>query len=713
MDMIEELNPQQKEAVLTQSQHVRVIAGAGSGKTRVLTTRIVHLIRDLGYFPSRICAITFTNKAANEMKERMEKMHPDAVRVHTSTIHSLCVRILREEYDAVGLIRNFIILDSADQQSILRDAYKEFQYDRKELPMRDVLNYISNNKIADVSVNQAIMLAGNDTYESRKAKVYAYYMKRCKDMSALDFDDLLIVVNKLFKEDERIRQKWQRRFQVILVDEFQDVDMIQYGIVQSLVGDENELYVVGDPDQTIYTWRGANVNFIIDFDQHYPDAETIVLNQNYRSSQNILDKANHLIINNSNRHEKDLFANKTNEHEVTYQGFDSAEEEAAWIAKTINELKHDGGSYLDSAVLYRSNYLSRALEKALVSRQIPYVVYGGLRFYDQAEIKDMMSYLRMITHADDLALRRSIGVPRRGIGEKSLDTISLTARDRGITMYESMLIDVQDGSASPKVRKYVNMIESFKQMAQTLPVDRLMRNVLEESGLKAHFEKLEEMERLASINELIQDAVQFQKSYEDSGLEEYIQMISLYSDKEDVVTGDYVRLMTIHASKGLEFENVFILGLSDDIFPNRNSIREGKDGIQEERRLMYVAITRARERLFLSNNFGFNFAISGTPRVSRFIKEMGFEEGSKNPFMGSLEMDSFIDVSVEAYEREAGFIRKNNKFKKGNIVVHTEFGEGIIINVEDEMMRVAFNFPYGTRTISKKFQGIALKGDLS
>lgn len=713
MDMIEELNPQQKEAVLTQSQHVRVIAGAGSGKTRVLTTRIVHLIRDLGYFPSRICAITFTNKAANEMKERMEKMHPDAVRVHTSTIHSLCVRILREEYDAVGLIRNFIILDSADQQSILRDAYKEFQYDRKELPMRDVLNYISNNKIADVSVNQAIMLAGNDTYESRKAKVYAYYMKRCKDMSALDFDDLLIVVNKLFKEDERIRQKWQRRFQVILVDEFQDVDMIQYGIVQSLVGDENELYVVGDPDQTIYTWRGANVNFIIDFDQHYPDAKTIVLNQNYRSSQNILDKANHLIVNNSNRHEKDLFANKTNEHEVTYQGFDSAEEEAAWIAKTINELKHDGGSYLDSAVLYRSNYLSRALEKALVSRQIPYVVYGGLRFYDQAEIKDMMSYLRMITHADDLALRRSIGVPRRGIGEKSLDTISLTARDRGIPMYESMLIDVQDGSASPKVRNYVNMIESFKQMAQTLPVDRLMRNVLEVSGLKAHFEKLEEMERLASINELIQDAVQFQKSYEDSGLEEYIQMISLYSDKEDVVTGDYVRLMTIHASKGLEFENVFILGLSDDIFPNRNSIREGKDGIQEERRLMYVAITRARERLFLSNNFGFNFAISGTPRVSRFIKEMGFEEGSKNPFMGSLEMDSFVDVSVEAYEREAGFIRKNNKFKKGNIVVHTEFGEGIIINVEDEMMRVAFNFPYGTRTISKKFQGIALKGDLS
>lgn len=713
MDMIEELNPQQKEAVLTQSQHVRVIAGAGSGKTRVLTTRIVHLIRDLGYFPSRICAITFTNKAANEMKERMEKMHPDAVRVHTSTIHSLCVRILREEYDAVGLIRNFIILDSADQQSILRDAYKEFQYDRKELPMRDVLNYISNNKIADVSVNQAIMLAGNDTYESRKAKVYAYYMKRCKDMSALDFDDLLIVVNKLFKEDERIRQKWQRRFQVILVDEFQDVDMIQYGIVQSLVGDENELYVVGDPDQTIYTWRGANVNFIIDFDQYYADAKTIVLNQNYRSSQNILDKANHLIINNSNRHEKDLFANKTNEHEVTYQGFDSAEEEAAWIAKTINELKHDGGSYLDSAVLYRSNYLSRALEKALVSRQIPYVVYGGLRFYDQAEIKDMMSYLRMITHADDLALRRSIGVPRRGIGEKSLDTISLTARDRGITMYESMLIDVQDGSASPKVRNYVNMIESFKHMAQTLPVDRLMRNVLEESGLKAHFEKLEEMERLASINELIQDAVQFQKSYEDSGLEEYIQMISLYSDKEDVVTGDYVRLMTIHASKGLEFENVFILGLSDDIFPNRNSIREGKDGIQEERRLMYVAITRARERLFLSNNFGFNFAISGTPRVSRFIKEMGFEEGSKNPFMGSLEMDSFVDVSVEAYEREAGFIRKNNKFKKGNIVVHTEFGEGIIINVEDEMMRVAFNFPYGTRTISKKFQGIALKGDLS
>ncbi|QIK69676.1 UvrD-helicase domain-containing protein [Erysipelothrix sp. HDW6C] len=715
MDYIQGLNKEQKEAVLTHNKHVRVIAGAGSGKTRVLTTRIVHLMKDRGYYPSKICAITFTNKAANEMKERMERMDPEALRVHTSTIHSLCVRILREDFEALNLVRNFTILDTSDQQSVLREAYRRFEYDRKDLTYREVLSYISNNKIADVTYTHAHTLAGSNYHEQKKANVYEFYVKRLKELFALDFDDLLIVVNKLLKENEGVRQKWQRRFNVVLVDEFQDVDHIQYGIIDSLVGKDNELYVVGDPDQTIYTWRGANVDFIVQFEKKYPDSETIVLNQNYRSSQHILDKANRLIENNKDRPKKDLFANKENEFEVHYESLEDPESEAYWVARKIDELKDETGSYLNTAILYRSNYLSRSLEKSLIARQIPYVIYGGLRFYDHAEIKDMMSYLRMVTHSDDLALRRSIAIPRRGIGDKTLDTISDQAEMRGLTMFESMCLDVEQGQATPKVRKYVELILEFKDIASESSLEYTMQYVLKHSGLLEHFEKLQELERLENIKELVSDGINFQNNYENGTLEEYIQMVSLYGDKAEVVEGDYVRLMTVHAAKGLEFENVIIMGVADNVFPNKNSIQEGTGGIQEERRLMYVAITRARERLFVTNNTGYSFVTSGYAKPSRFIREMGLEK-EENVFADAEPMVSLkqqAHESLASFESQAGFSQRSANFKKSDVVVHDEFGEGIVIRVEDETMRVAFNFPYGTKTISRKFKGVRKKGEMS
>ncbi len=706
MNSINALNESQKAAVLTKAQHVRIIAGAGSGKTRVLTTRIVHLIKDQYIAPYRICAITFTNKAANEMKDRMESMLPATTAVHTSTIHALCVRIIREEYEALGLIRNFTIIDTSDQQAVMKEAYKALNYDRKELSYREVLNYISGNKVAKVSVDQALIMAGTNFIEEKKANVYEFYVRRLKELMALDFDDLLIEVDVLFKTNEAARVKWQARFDVILVDEFQDVDAIQYGIIQSLAGKDNALYVVGDPDQTIYTWRGADVDFITNFDDFYPDAETITLNQNYRSTQHILNSANALINYNTDRPDKDLFANKESEHEVTYVSLDDQDQESYWIVSKIMEFKEKGGSYLDTAVLYRSNYLSRSLEKILMARQIPYVIYGGLRFYDQREIKDLMSYLRMITHGDDLALRRSVSAPKRGIGDKTLDDYLRKSQSQGSTMYEAMMFDVYHHQATKRIADYVEMIEDFILMSKTLSMANLIEYVMQKSGLEAYFIKIEEEHRNDSMRELMSDATYFQNNYEDASLVDYIQMVSLYGDKADVVEGDYVRLMTVHSAKGLEFENVIIMGLSDNIFPNRNSIQEGKGGLQEERRLMYVAITRARERLFLTNNNGYNFVMGSYLRPSRFIKEMD-QEAIKD-FIPQAHVET--KSAIESFESQ---LKPKTRFKKADVIIHEEFGEGIVIASDEDTVRVAFNFPHGMKLIARAYQGMRLKGEVS
>lgn len=713
MNILDGLNNEQRDAVLTNKQYVRVIAGAGSGKTRVLTTRIIHLIQDRDVFPWKICAITFTNKAANEMKERMEMMHPEAHRVHTSTIHALCVRILREDYEGANLVKNFTILDRSDQESVLREAYRTLDYDRKSLSFNDALNYISGNKTAGVDPVKAAVIAGENYYEKQKANVYRFYVQRLKSMYALDFDDLLIVVDTMLRHNEMVRMKWQQKFNTILVDEFQDVDHIQYGIIKSLVGKDNELYVVGDPDQTIYTWRGANVDFIIDFEKTYKDAITIVLNQNYRSTQHILNRANRLIECNQNRPPKELFANKESTFDVDYEKLDDADAEAYYVARKIQMLKEETGRYLDTAVLYRSNYLSRAIEKQLMSRNIPYVIYGGLRFYDHAEIKDFMSYLRMITHGDDLALRRSVSVPRRGIGEKTIDAYADRARYNNTTIFQEMVEDVKAMVAPKKIKEYVDTIYDMREYKETTNLEGLMRYVLIRSGLMAHFERLEELGRVDNLKELVGDAIQFEKNYDDSSLDAYLQMVSLYGEKETVVEGDYVRLMTVHAAKGLEFNHVIIMGVVDNVFPSKRAVIEGVGGIEEERRLMYVAITRAKEKLFVTSNTGYSYVSAGHNKPSRFIREMGLE--ASDPTAG-IHFSELAQEAVRTFETSQGVApNKRLRFKKGEIAMHDEFGEGIVISVNDDenTLRIAFNFPHGTKTISNKFSGLHKKGLMS
>lgn len=704
MEYLKGLNDEQMEAVLTPAKYVRVIAGAGSGKTRVLTTRLIYLMEQRHYSPYKLCAITFTNKAAKEMKERMELMNPNASKMHISTIHALCVRILREDYEAADLIRNFTILDSSDQNAVLKEIYKDIDIDKKQVAYRQALNFISDNKTQFITPTQVKKMGYYDEHHEILAEIYMRYERRLKNLFALDFDDLLIVVRNVLMQNEKVRTKWQQRFDSIFVDEFQDVDKIQYQIIKDLVGEKNDLYVVGDPDQTIYTWRGANVTFMLDFNSVYPEAQTIVLNQNYRSTQAILDSANELISHNKNRSEKDLFANKESEECVKYYLTHDAQLEADFIARKLMGLKEDGESYLDMAVLYRSNYLSRALEKSLMQRQIPYVVYGGLRFYDHKEVKDFVNYLRMITHGDDLALRRTVQTPRRGIGEKTLDTYFERARDNNQTIYEVMLSDYHLNKGSAKIRSYVEVIEEMKAYHKMHNLEDLMAFVLRSSGLYEFYHKLKEENRLENMKELIADAIQYEQNNPEGTLADYVQMVSLYGEREEVIEGEYVRLMTVHAAKGLEFDNVIIMGLADSVFPNKNSIMEGVGGIEEERRLMYVAMTRAKERLFLTSNSGFSYVTGMYARPSRFIDELD---------TGKIIYEHKPVESKQVIDYDGPTTTKKIKIKVSDLIYHDEFGEGIVIRVEDETLKIAFNYPFGTKIISRKYAGLKNKGDLS
>ncbi|MBR3349144.1 MAG: UvrD-helicase domain-containing protein, partial [Solobacterium sp.] len=570
------LNKEQKEAVLSDDPHMRVIAGAGSGKTRVLTMRIAHLIEDEDVRENKILAITFTNKAANEMKERIGRMLPERIREPwISTIHSLCVRILREDITVMGYPRNFTIMNAEDQKAILKEAYKQLNIDAKDYPYGGMINYISNNKCAEVSVEQAKILAGSYKEEKVKSDVYEYYTNRLQALYALDFDDLILWTVRMFSQFEEVRRRWQRRFEYILVDEFQDIDMMQYKLIRYLTGEHNSLYVVGDPDQTIYTWRGADVNIIMNFTKDYPDAKTVILNENYRSTEAILNGANSVIKNNRHRVKKDLFTNRKSDEKITHYASASDEYQAAWIAEKIAELHRKEKSYSDIAILYRSNYLSRNLEKAMLDMRIPYIIYGGIRFYERQEVKDALCYLRMVTSADDLALGRILNRPKRGIGSKTMDAIADEARRTRVSMYEvCRRNEIFSGKNKKTIEGFVDMVEGWRKAAGEMEIYRLFEKIIEDSGYRAMLEESKETERIENLKELIDDVREFCEAYPDSSLDEYLQLVSLYGDRDETLSSEYVRLMTVHAAKGLEFDTVFVSDMNEGIFPNERAMNE-------------------------------------------------------------------------------------------------------------------------------------------
>lgn len=730
MSVIDNLNEHQKEAAICTDHHLRIIAGAGSGKTRVVTTRIAYLIEELNVLPNKILAITFTNKAAKEMKERVFGfLGAMTSGIQISTIHSFCVRLLREDILHLGYPRNFTILDSDDQKSILKAAYKELDVDSKAYSYGSMIGYISNNKTHLVSVEDAFGFANGWNGEEIKAKVYEYYQKKLEDMMALDFDDLLIFTYRLLKEDEDVRRKWQRRFRYIHVDEFQDVDELQYNIVRLLCGDESFLCVVGDPDQTIYTWRGAQVDIIMNFERDFKDCKTVVLNENYRSTPAILEGANSLIRNNKNRIDKDLFTkNKSDDKIIHFSAMDEANE-PIWVAARIKGLHVDGINYRDIAVLYRSNYLSRALEKALLEANIPYRIYGGIRFYDRAEIKDALSYLRLLGSSDeqdtkerwkDLAVKRIINVPRRGIGAKTIAAIEAMADQEDTNMYE-VLKQHSFGTAKVKnsIIQFVDVIEKYRAMVDEVSIMTLLQNMLEDIGYLHMLQEDKEIERLENIKELLNDIDQFEQANKEGGLSEYLQMISLYNDNDQKEQGEFVQLMTIHSAKGLEFDNVFVYSLCEGIFPNERSIAEGgQPALEEERRLAYVAFTRAKKQLYISDSQGYSYVLDKIKTTSRFVRELPEEyvdevgARPKNTFASDVDtfngqqflskMNPTTDTNRTSIQKQsAPTIEKTAKvtLHKGDLVLHTVFGEGIIINIKEGVASIAFDKRFGIRKI--------------
>lgn len=708
-----DLNEQQRLAATETSTHVRIIAGAGSGKTRVVISRIAYLIEEMGILPYRILGITFTNKAANEMKERlMDQLGDQASGVFLSTIHSFCVRFLREEIHLLKYPRNFTIVDADDQKSILKEAYKMYGLEVKSYSYASVLDYIGNCKVAGVEPDQAMSIANKYTSEVVKAQVYEYYEKRLNAMYALDFDDLLLFARRILRQFDEVRSKWQCKFDYIHVDEFQDVDKVQYDIVKLLVGENCRLCVVGDPDQTIYTWRGADVNLIMNFEKDFVPCKTVILNENYRSTPSILNGANSVIQNNKNRIEKDLYTNREDIQKIVHYSAFEDDLEPAWVADRLEKLHQEGNSYRSMAVLYRSNYLSRSLEKKLLERKIPYRIYGGVRFYDRAEIKDSLSYLRMLIHhnsAIDLAFKRIINVPKRSIGNKTVEKIEELSFSNNMNFYEVVKnFEVCKGKSLVAMNKFISLIEKYRGLVSSMSISMLLEALMEESGYIKMLEEEKETERIENIKELINDIEDFEELYPDGTLDEYLQQIALYTDKQEENTGDFVQLMTIHAAKGLEFDIVFVYSMCDGIFPSEKSISEGgREAMEEERRLAYVAFTRARKQLYISDARGYSYVLDRTKLPSRFIREI---DEDCIVHYGQVQETVSIPKQISIKDNE-GKVKSHSvmRLRKGDLVTHKSFGDGVVIDTSRGIWTIAFNNKFGVRKISENHPSITKK----
>lgn len=705
------LNDKQKEAVIDESKHLRIIAGAGSGKTRVLTMRIAYLIEQKHVNPKNVLAITFTNKAANEMKNRISEMLGEAGDgAFISTIHSLCVRILKEEIGVFGYPKNFTIVDGDDQKTILKEAYKEFNIDKKDLSYGSALDYIANCKYEELSYEKAMDQAYGEKKLVDKANVYKYYDERLKSLYALDFDDLILFTVRLFKLHKDILKKWSSKFIYIHVDEFQDIDKTQYELIKLLSSTHDNVYVVGDPDQTIYTWRGADVNIIVNFDKDFKNTKTIILNQNYRSTNNILEGANSLIKYNKSRVPKDLFSENGDGDKIVHKTLPDETSEAYYIVSCIQSLLKQGYEYNDIAILYRSNYLSREVEKVFIENRIPYVIYGGIRFYERMEVKDILSYLRLIVTGDDLAFQRVINQPKRGIGQKSIDTIFSLAKENNISMYEVVKQGLFAKNQSV-LESFVDMVERWKSSLDGKPLEEVLTDVFEQSGYRSMLEKENETERIENVKSLIDDIKDYQETYPGSTLADYLSMISLYTDKANTDGSASVSLMTIHASKGLEFKVVFVVGLSEGIFPSERTMLEQK-GVEEERRLAYVAYTRAKEKLTLTDTSSFSYVVNSAKTTSRFVNEVD-EKYIEHLDKPVLKQQSVFDVpfttKISSIEPKKEAPRRPSRYRKSDVVIHKIFGEGVVVKCDGDFVTVAFSYPHGTKTIKADHPSIRKK----
>lgn len=709
MSIYDTLNPPQREAVAQTEGPVLILAGAGSGKTRVLTHRIAYLMEEMGVNPWNILAITFTNKAAQEMRERVDKLVGfGSESIWVSTFHSACVRILRRHIDNLGYDTNFTIYDTDDQKSLMKDVCRKLNIDTKVYKERSLLAQISHAKDELLTPDDMEMKAAGDYNMKKVASVYREYQAALRKNNALDFDDLIVKTVELFQNCSAVLEYYQERFKYIMVDEYQDTNTAQFKFISLLAQKYENLCVVGDDDQSIYKFRGANIGNILGFERVFPDAKVIRLEQNYRSTKNILNAANQVIANNTERKAKTLWTENEEGSKVHFRQFFNAYEEAEYVAGEIGRMKREGmGSYRDCAILYRTNAQSRIFEEKFIAANIPYKLVGGVNFYARKEIKDLLCYLKTIDNArDDLAVQRIINVPKRGIGATTLGRVQDYADNMGISLYEALRVAEEVpsiGRSLSKIDGFVTFIQSLKSKADVLSVEELLQEVIDDTGYVAELEAEDTEEsraRIENIDELISKTVAYQEAMEEQNqpatLSSFLEEVALVADIDTVDPDqDYVLLMTLHSAKGLEFPKVFMVGMEDGIFPSHMTISYGDDGeLEEERRLCYVGITRAMKDLTLT--CAQQRMIRGETqynKVSRFVREiprelvdLGHTIQEKKP-----KAEDLIPTPTKYSKMKEILQSRNYKprefkvtksgsldYEVGDTVRHIKFGVGIV-----------------------------------
>ncbi len=631
MDFIKHLNQPQKCAVLHGEGPLLILAGAGSGKTRVITHRIAHLIHNRGVRPWNILAVTFTNKAAREMSERVSRLLGGGDAPLIATFHAACGRILRREIHHLGFDSRFAIYDERDCERLLKDLLKDMNLDDKKYSPRVIAARIDDYKNRGLFPHDLDAVATGDIYSTKVVQIYASYQERLRKCNALDFGDMLIQTVRLLEQVPEVRQRCQERFQWIMVDEYQDTNPVQYRLIRLLAGERRNLCVVGDDDQSIYSWRGADIRNILEFEKDFPDVEVVRLEQNYRSTTTILEAAGAVVSRNIGRRGKTLWTENPSGEKIRYQRVDSDREEARLVAREIAALRSRGVPLEEMAVFYRTNAQSRLVEEALVSDALPYHIVGGVRFYARMEVKDILAYLRVLDNpADEISLKRIINVPARGIGTATIERISQHAGARGISFYAAMGECAEGGivGGGPRARValFVELLERFRQMVPLHSLPDLCHVVMDESGYLARLRESrdqEDSERLENLEQLLAAMEEFGQNEAGAGLSEYLEQVSLVSDLEQGERGQpSVTLMTLHAAKGLEFKAVFMIGMEERLFPHVRAL-DDLDGMEEERRLCYVGMTRARERLYLLNaRRRYLFGQEQCNQPSRFLKDI-------------------------------------------------------------------------------------------
>ncbi len=686
---LDDLNEEQRKAVTTTEGYVRVIAGAGSGKTRALTYRFAYLVNEIGILPSHILCVTFTNKAAAEMRRRIRELTGDNDTGYISTFHGFCVSVLQEDSNAVSYPKSFLVLDNSDINAMLQIIYEERGLTLRQMTFSNARDMIEIRKIfkepqyyEDLITMSLEQIQKKYLAATRADDIIFYgYLYQQKKCFGLDYNDLLKFVLYIFQTNEAIRKKWQERLEYIMIDEFQDIDLIQYEVMKALCPYHNNLFVVGDPDQTIYTWRGADIRYLLEFDKKFPGVRTIMMNRNYRSTAEILAAANSLIDKNKGRIKKDLVAPKTPASLPSYYHATSAEDEADYIVQKIRELTSEGYDLGEIAILYRAHYISRPIEEVFQREKIPYTLNSGLPFFDRAEIKDALSYLRMVAYKDDLSFLRTVNQPKRNVGERRIKALKEYVEAKGGSLYDALKLMVGDPLfANTTAQKYIDLIESFSASYHGRQISEVFSHIMNESGYELALRTEGSQERLDNLAELKQSIYEYETSCgEECTLENYLAHAALYTNADIANTKNAIRLMTVHTAKGLEFPVVFIAGLNENTFPSKKT--DTLEAMEEERRLAFVAITRAQKLLYLTEAEGFS-QVSGSRYPSRFIFDID------RPLLNyEVELPSGLISKTKLYvqENETKLQKKSELagLAKGDTVEHGILGRGIVLEIDE------------------------------